>query len=145
MLNYIHKVILRKILSNVWVERVEPLSTAEVDAQNNYRVFLDRDSLPTLMITELEGDTLRAREQQGDNYGTTEVEVSFDELSQGDLKIIHTLGWSQITYSGFSDYLLHGLLIPIPRMQIRWRQIQEALAQYLFKKTGWQQKCAWRF
>jgi hypothetical protein len=83
-----------------------PRSGEEGEKVNCYRIAIDKDASPFLLVHGIRGDYLIGQEWDGLSY-SIEKELLLSDISKYDFLIVHYYGLNSVKFSGIYDFLIH--------------------------------------
>lgn len=130
--NVISKWLLPKVISRSCESRI-PRSGEEGEKVNCFVVALDRDNEPFFVATEFEKGLLAGLKWNGEQYAE-EHSISINDLNDGNLRITHYYGLSEVVYSSVYD-LAWNYLSKIVYLKIHLYRYISSAHQYYFNKN----------
>jgi len=123
--------LLPKIISKSCDSRI-PRSGDEGEKVNCFVVALDRNNAPFFVATGYEKGVLNGLKWNGERYAE-EHSLSIDELNDGELRITHYYGLSEVVYSNLYD-LAWNYLSKVVYLKIQLYRYISTAHQYFFNK-----------
>ncbi|MBJ7551406.1 hypothetical protein [Marinomonas ostreistagni] len=129
--NLVSKWLLPKVISRSCESRI-PRSGEEGEKVNCFVLALDRDNEPFFVATGFEKGLLTGLRWNGERYAE-EHTVSIDDLNDGNLRITHYYGLSEVIYSSVYD-LAWNYLSKAVYLRIHLYRYISSAHQYFFNK-----------
>lgn len=129
--NLVSKWLLPKVISKSCKSRI-PRSGEEGEKVNCFVVALDRDNEPFFVATGFEKGLLTGLRWNGKRYAE-EHSISIDDLNDGNLRITHYYGLSEVIYSSVYD-LAWNYLSKVVYLRIQLYRYISSAHQYFFNK-----------
>ena len=129
--NLLSRWILPKIISRSCDSRI-PRSGSEGKRVNCFVVALDRENGPFFVATGFEKDILFGLKWDGERYAD-DGSVSIDEFNNGEIRITHYYGLSEVIYSNLYE-LTWNYLFRIVYLKIHVYRYINSAHQYFFNK-----------
>lgn len=129
--NLVSKWLLPKVISRSCEPRI-PRSGKKGEKVNCYVVALDRDNKPFFLATGFEKGLLNGLSWNGERYAE-ECSISISEINNGNLKITHYYGLSEVIYSSLYD-LAWNYLFKVAYLKIHLYRYITSAHQYFFNK-----------
>lgn len=129
--NLVSKWLLPKVISRSCESRI-PRSGEEGEKVNCFVVALDRDNEPFFVATGFEKGLLTGLRWNGERYAE-EHSISINDLNDGNLRITHYYGLSEVIYSSVYD-LAWNYLSKFVYLRIHLYRYISSAHQYFFNK-----------
>lgn len=129
--NLVSKWLLPKVISRSCESRI-PRSGEEGEKVNCFVVALDRDNEPFFVATGFEKGLLTGLRWNGERYAE-EHSISINDLNDGNLRITHYYGLSEVIYSSIYD-LAWNYLSKVVYLRIHIHRYISSAHQYFFNK-----------
>jgi hypothetical protein len=124
--------LLPKIFSKTCEPRIIPRSGEEGERVNCYVVSIDNDGAPYFIASGYYDDTIQGLVWDGNSYADDHT-MPFSEFIEGELRITHYYGLSNITYKSMYG-LAWNYLTKIIYLRIQVYRYIERTSQYFFNK-----------
>lgn len=129
--SFLYKWLLPRFIAKACESRI-PRSGKEGESVNCYVVAIDRNDEPYFVATGIDGNDLTGLKYNGQSYADS-ASVSFSELLNGELRITHYYGLSEIKYDSIYDAAWHQITKVIYLKIHIYRHIDKT-HQYFFNK-----------